>query len=90
MHRRLEERDEVAERFAAEGVDVSDERLEVDEVVVGLHPGLCHLLAQTIESRKIGTLRDLSRKHDVEHSRMKLMLTSERDSACNKDHFRAK
>ncbi len=68
MHRRLEERDEIAERFAAEGVDVSNQRLEVDEVVVGLHPGLRHLLAQAIEGGKIGALRDLLRKQDEGHA----------------------
>ena len=45
MHRRFVERDEIAERFAAKRVDVSDERLEVDEVIVCLHPGLRHFLA---------------------------------------------
>ncbi len=70
VHRGLEERDEIAERFAGEGIDVSHERLEVDEVVVGLHPGLCHLLAQTIERGKIGALRDLLRQQDVEHAHM--------------------
>ena len=62
MHCRLEERDEVAERFAAERIDVSNQRFKVDEVVVGLHPGLCHFLAQTIEGRKVGTFGNLKQK----------------------------
>ena len=61
MHRRLEQRDEVAEPFSGEGVDVAHERLEVDQVVVGLHARLSHLLAQAVERREVGALGDLRR-----------------------------
>ena len=69
MHRRLKERDEVAERLAGEGVDVSYNWFEVHKVVVGLHPCLGHLFAQAIESGEVGALGHLRQHaHDDSHT----------------------
>ena len=59
VHRRLEERNEVGEGLAAQGVDVAQEGLEVHEVVVGLHARLRHLLAEPVEGGEVGALGHL-------------------------------
>lgn len=61
MHCGLEERDEVAEGLSGKAVDVAHEGLEVDQVVVCLHPRLRHLLAQPVEGGEVGALGDLPR-----------------------------
>ena len=66
MHRRLEQRDEVAEPLSGEGVDVAHKRLEVDQVVVGLHSRLSYLLAQAVERREVGALGDLRIAGDLQ------------------------
>ena len=59
MHRRLEDRDEVAEGFASEGVYVAHKRFQVNKVVIGFHPRLRNFLAQTVECREVGAFGHL-------------------------------
>mmetsp|Transcript_52159 Transcript_52159/g.108898 ORF Transcript_52159/g.108898 Transcript_52159/m.108898 type:complete len:636 (-) Transcript_52159:578-2485(-) len=67
VHQRLEHGGDVGEGLAREHLQELGHRVEVDHVVVGLHPRLRHLLAEAVECRKVGRLGDFEKPDDLLH-----------------------